>query len=335
MNRSIHTTHPGPLLRALLALLAAAAAALATVPTVASAALLDEQGDLSAVVATFEDELPVSGSEGYDVPTASEAQKIADAYGKIRRGELTQAATVAQPLKYDVVRFHDTVVDRDYVLLRERQNGDDSWPHGWGLYVHAPDAVLWDAVVEAPHPIWDGGTFDVAVRLLRGARAADLLLAGAHRNANAATLPSGDRVADVAHAPGSVFHAVHQVIADAKVAVVQLHGFAEDRPATCKEVVVSAGVSTPNDVVTLAAQRLTAHGLSVFTFVGNGGCGAPLAGTENVQGDATRAAGGRFVHAELRKHVRDSASSRQAVATGLAEALDALLPHYPFVFVWP
>ncbi|EHN09296.1 hypothetical protein PAI11_38430 [Patulibacter medicamentivorans] len=318
--------------RALLAL-AVGLAALGG-PTDAHAAIVDEQGDLSAVVDAFEDALPEGGSEGYDVPTVAEADTMADAYAAIRQGKLSQAATLAAPLKYDVVRFHDTAVARDYVLLRERQNPNASWPHAWGLYVHAPDAVLWDAVVEAPHPLFDTHTFDIAVRLMRDARAADLLLAGTHRNANAATLPSGDKVADVAHAPGSVFQAINQVVVDANVVVTQLHGFAEDRPAACKEVAVSAGVSTPHDVVTTAAQKLIAQGLTVFTFSGTT-CGAPLAGTENVQGDATRAAGGRFLHVELREHVRGSATSRAKVAAGISGALSALLPHYPFVFVWP
>jgi hypothetical protein len=92
-------------------------------------AVKHDSGNLAERINSFVDSIPKPGSEGYDVPTSSERKTMAAAFNAIEAGKLSRAASLAGPLKYDVVRYEDTSTGRMYVMLSERQNADGSWPH--------------------------------------------------------------------------------------------------------------------------------------------------------------------------------------------------------------
>src|SRR5215212_7097721 len=216
-------------------------------------------GDLAADINSFVGAIPRSGSAGYDTPTNPEIRKMARTYNAIEAGKLSRAASIVNPLKYDVVRYKDTATNRRLILLAERQNQDGSWPHAWGMYVFSPQATS-DATVEVAHPVADWNTEDIGVETFREANAEDLFIAGAHRYANS------NGSADVAHADASVFEDVHEAAIESSTKVFQPHGFSQTSHPDCGEVVVSAGKSPPTELAQKVYDDLRSAGFNAILY---------------------------------------------------------------------
>jgi hypothetical protein len=275
-------------------------------------AIKDDSGDLAVRINSFVASIPTAGSEAYDVPTRSERKKMAAAFDAIDAGKLSRAASLAGPLKYDVVRYEDTVTGRTYVVLSERQNADGSWPHAWGMYVFSPEAAS-DTTVEVPHPVADANTEDVGVEVFREADAEDLFIAGAHRDTNA----GGS--ADVAHASKSVFQGIHQAAIKPSTKVFQPHGFSQADHPNCGEAVVSAGTAPPTQLARTVHSDLRDAGFDARLY---DGVSCPdLGATTNVQGIWTRAIGADFLHVEASKPIRDDIARRSVFSDIVAGAL--------------
>jgi hypothetical protein len=272
-------------------------------------------GDFAAVVAALEAAMPRRATEGYDVPTSSEASEMADAWAAVVAGDLTRAATLADRHAFDVVRFTDTGLPEQpvLVLLRERRRSDGTFPHAWGLYAHVP-ARASTVAVEVAHPVFDAHTPAMGVVSFREAGASAFLMAGAHRYANA------DGSADVAHRADSVFEAIHRRIVRPGVRIYQPHGFdGSNFDSSYGEAVVSRG-DRPSDLTTAVADGLSADGFSVCLYDGAGRC-QKLAATTNVQGASARSVGAEFVHLEVERAVRDDDSRRRLLNNSVAQAL--------------
>src|SRR5262249_4382456 len=153
----------------------------------------------------FVERIPGRGSGDYDRPSAEQQAGMAAAFHAIEQGNITEAATLAAPFDYSVVRYTDSVTNRRLILLAERQNPDGSWPHAWGLYIHAVESPS-PMTVEVAHPHADVDTELVGVDIFRAARSANLFVSGADRDAQA------DGSADVAHSTHSVFEAIHEAV---------------------------------------------------------------------------------------------------------------------------
>lgn len=255
--------------------------------------------------------LPGPGSGGYDHPRRDQADALARAYAAARSGDAARAARLTAPLGYGVRRLGEG--DALALALAPRPRADDEPGHGWGLFVHAPAAPA-DLVVEVVHPRADVRTALLGLLAFRATEASDLLIAGAHRAANA------DGSADVAHAPTSAFQTVHRSLLHRGVTVLQLHGFdSRARSPDYGDAVVSDGTSLPSAPARAVARALRAAGLSVCLYSGKR-C-SQLAAVTNVQGQATRDAGGAFVHVELSARVRRERDLRGRVIGALSDAL--------------
>jgi acid phosphatase type 7 len=278
-------------------------------PTVKSAS-----GDLATYVNSFVAGIPRGSSEAYDVPTASERSTMASAYDAIEAGDLLRAASLADPLGYDVVQYKDTTTGRNLIVLSERRNQDGSWPHAWGMYVFSPTASS-DTTVEVPHPVADWNTEDVGVETFRKANAEDLFVAGAHRDANS------DGSADVAHEADSVFEDIHEAAIGPSTKVFQPHGFSQANHPDCGEVVVSAGMSPPTQLAQKVDGDLRNAGFDTVLYDSDSSC-RELGATTNVQGAFTRdVIGADFLHVEVSRPIRDDAVRRSLLVDRIAGAL--------------
>lgn len=274
-------------------------------------AVKSASGDLSARVNSFVAGIPGKGSGAYDVPTSSERATMASAFDAIEAGNLSRAASLVDPLKYDVVQYKDTVTSRTSVMLAERRNANGSWPHAWGLYVFSPKATS-DTSVEVAHPVADWNTEDVGVETFRKANAEDLFVAGAHRYSNS------DGSADVAHASASVFEGIHKAAVESETKVLQPHGFSQADHPDYGEAVVSAGTA-PTQLAQDVHSALRGAGFDARLY--DGVSYSALGATTNVQGKSARAIGADFLHVETIKPIRDDPARRSLLTTTLAGKL--------------
>ena len=269
-------------------------------------------GDLAARVNSFVAAIPGKSTGAYDVPTSSERATMASAFDAIESGNLSRAASLVNPLKYDVVQYKDTVTGRTFVMLAERRNADGSWPHAWGMYVFSPKATS-DTSVEVDHPVADWNTEDVGVETFRKANAEDLFVAGAHRYANS------DGSADVAHAGAAVFEEIHKAAVESETKVFQPHGFSQADHPDYGEAVVSAGTAPPTQLAQDVHGALRVAGFDARLY--DGVSYSDLGATTNVQGKSARALGADFLHVETIKPIRDDPARRALLTTTLAGKL--------------
>ncbi|PLS87041.1 MAG: hypothetical protein CYG60_04015 [Actinobacteria bacterium] len=274
-------------------------------------AVKSASGDLAARVNSFVGTIPGKGTGAYDVPTSSERATMASAFDAIEAGNLSRAASLVNPLKYDVVQYKDTVTGRTSVMLAERRNADGSWPHAWGLYVFSPKATS-DTSVEVAHPVADWNTEDVGVETFRKANAEDLFVAGAHRYANS------DGSADVAHASASVFEQIHKAAVESETKAFQPHGFSQADHPDYGEAVISAGTA-PTQLAQDVHGALRGAGFDARLY--DGVSYSDLGATTNVQGKSARAVGADFLHVETIKPIRDDPARRALLASTLAGKL--------------
>lgn len=184
-----------------------------------------------------------------------------------------------------------------YVLVEQ-----PSVERGWGLYLFRKSGAR-DIVVEAPHPVADENTSTVALDLYRALQAKALLVAGAHRDANA------DGSADPTHAVETIFQTIHTSLfnstgqPDKKLIFIQVHGYSAEEHPEIPQVVIGynwKNDSEKNFLLSKIVDALRQNNISV------GVCNAKkyqgLCGTLNVQRQATE--GGVFLHLELSKTLR-------------------------------
>ncbi len=120
------------------------------------------------------------------------------------RSELCLAAAAARTLGYEVRVIHDSSSRDEFLLLAETL-GETS--RSWGTYA-LRCGLTEPFVVEVPRPLAEKQTVEFGVSLLGRIRAAAMLVAGAHPQANL------DGSADITRTANRVnmFHLVHQVL---------------------------------------------------------------------------------------------------------------------------
>jgi hypothetical protein len=267
-------------------------------------------GDLRALVGSFTEKIPRRSSGDYEAPSSLEARRMAQAYHAIRADRLDRAARLARRVGYAVRLYTDTVTRRRLVELAPAR--DRARP-GWGLFLHDRGSRS-RLVIEVAHPVADVDTEKVGVELFRRARATDLFVAGAHRRADR------DGSADVAHRADSVFQAVHRATVGRGAVVIQPHGFDASRSERgFGDSVLSDGTPNPPPLLLRATDALRGAGYDVCLFTGQD-C-SRLAAETNVQGQATREAGGVFMHVELARQIRVERADRVRVTTALGRLL--------------
>jgi hypothetical protein len=325
-------------------------------------------------VAGFVESAP--SGQRYVFPTAAERVRFQCGFQYAATRRFADAARLLQPLRYDVKQLGggSSREGSQFVLLEERKarsrDGVERYRHAWGLYVIATRTRTPVLAVEVPHPCrstercnkvgGDRRTHTMAVTAFERAGAKYLLVAGTDRGATAVGCPDPPCSADVAHERASMFEAVHEAALVPKLSlppaarVLQPHGFVTTKhPASCQEVVVSAGIAQAASrriKTTRLARQIAAalnrdpsnvYGGKVLLYGRDlappgqrdglvdcspqddreGGLGA----TTNVQGRfANRLDPARdFVSVEASEHVRNAAAERDALSETIGAAASA------------
>lgn len=257
------------------------------------------EGNFRNQISLLEEKMPRSDSEGYALPSAEEQADFSRLVALINDKEFAEALSLADTNYYRLNYY----VDRDdnsatSYLLREQK----PIQKGWGLYALRVGSTS-NIIVEAPHPLYDRRTPTVALDIYRALDARALLIAGAHRNANA------DGAADVAHAPESIFLSVHQSLSKEIRATsgtpifLQIHGFHSSKHVGYPQAVIGFGEDMQAGETSLARRldaALTEQGIRVGLCTDD--TWKKLCGRTNSQG--ATANGGIFVHVELDEILR-------------------------------
>lgn len=249
---------------------------------------MTDQVDVAALI-----EQNRSGLEAdhpYSDPSADQVQGMVSAAMSLARG--VKPASV--PDGAEVIEGYSAVAKRNVRILRSVP-GNGLY---WGLWVFPADDVV-SGVVESPHPVFDGGSDDIAVEVWQRSPAGTVLaVAGSHR-----TNPDGTNARDVAHNTGSMWHKVTTMIAQPGQPELQLHGFGDDSMPGVGAV-VSSGSSPLSAGVIRTEAFIAAAGIT--TARQWDGSATKLIGMANIQGDVAAQRGNPFLHIELAKTVRDN-----------------------------
>jgi hypothetical protein len=258
-------------------------ASVAPCPIVESGGLISELDRIAALQ-------PGPDTQGMAIPTDAQLSAWEQVFQALSRSDTRAACDLLQDhtLPYQVVQFTDLPFQDDQVLLLREI---EPLTVGWGTYAYRPQAAR-DLVIEAPHPLEDSYTRGEGITFFRQLEAKALLVAGAHRCANAefsscggTTIACGQveayRTSDVAHAVRTPFQVAHRTWAPcgSETIVVQLHGNGLE---TCPDLFLSNGTLNPGDL-TRDLQRNVLRTCGQFTldvadgspagecgFVGNG-----------------------------------------------------------------
>jgi hypothetical protein len=130
---------------------------------------------------------------------------------------------------------------------------------GWGFYAINPQPRR-PLVLEAPHPVHDWRTGELAAELFERLGARALLVATTHRCASKVPTECQGRTgacrqiwgrgryrrSDRAHATNTLFHAAHRELleGEGETVAIQIHGFGR-RPARRRHIVLSDGTRLP------------------------------------------------------------------------------------------
>jgi hypothetical protein len=287
-------------------------------------------GSLVQLVQTMP--FPASGSQGFALPAAGQIQTFKKALQELLAHQLKAAAADFSAIGLELLDFTDTTSATKLHLVRESPSQP---PRGWGILAVNP-APARALVLEAPHGKADLYTETEAAEFFLALKATALLVAGAHRCANSQSSPCDGttsicsavgsdepfRESDVAHHPGNLFHAAHEVLhgqLPGSVAL-QLHGFA--RGAAEPHAYVSDGTTAlggpSNPANKLAASlRTIAKDPNAAESCSEPGTPSSNCGTYNVQGRhsngsaspctvAAPTAGGRFLHLDQSLDLRST-----------------------------
>ena len=272
-------------------------------------------GDLERFIVNFVEQSPRRDSLRYLPPSDAERATIAQAWERLRAGDVTEAARLVEPSGMQVVRFTDTAGgDAVHHAILELPF-DRERVRGLGMYLARDDAAAGALHVQIPHPWDDIGTEVMGARTYRDAEGATLALAGASRN----TIPG--RVADAAHQRSTLFHTLTNATAGPTETQLQIHGFNTAKHPTYGQAVVSSGVD-PTPTGDRLRDALRAQGIDA-RLSGDGRPYINLAGRNNVQGVDARAVGTDWSHIEFGEGWRNDPVARHLAVAGIADAYRA------------
>ena len=321
------TTHP--VLTFAPAALAALTALTATTP---ATALTSESGSFVGLMSDQRDLAFPSGSGLYVPPTANDLADMRLLAEALAAEDIPLLQARALAVDYEVVEFTDDFTGNTYLGVRENLvNGE--FTRGWGTYwVDQTHGV--DAIVSAPHPLFDVNSTLIAANAFRRGDARFYMQAGAHRNAN------GFNTADVADDTPTVFNEINRVFHDTSVSRHwQVHGFTfNDQPGwpTTTDAILSNGTGNITEEIVILDAELEDEGFETYVYnqlgVGNainqavndGLDGADffqLSALGNGQKNYAFSVGDVFVHIELEWNIRNNATDRIAASQAIADAM--------------
>ncbi|KOV69234.1 hypothetical protein [Streptomyces sp. MMG1121] len=262
--------------------------------------------DLARAVADYTSRF--SPDHGYRRPGRADRDDIAAAIGLLLDGHRGQAEQRLAQRDFTVRTVVDRPTGRHYAEVADRTDTAVT-PRGWGrVYVDLDHRPSWS--VQVPHPVFDRGSEQLGVRVLRGSPGGVLVIAGAHRKAGVGNS------ADVAHRRDTVFHAICAELARRGLPGIQLHGFAAES-APGYDVVASTGAGTAGRPEGRElADALGAHGFEVCrAWVRS----CPLEGRTNMQGRVADADHVPFLHVEFSPTVRAGGRPAERAAAAIGD----------------
>jgi len=257
------------------------------------------KGSFRNQIGHLEEGMPRADSEEYVIPSEEEQKDFAKLISLLSADDPVSAAPLAAQINYRLIQYTDRGDDNTVSFILREQKPIQK---GWGLYAIRADSTS-NIIIEAPHPLYDKRTPTVSLNIYRALNARALMIAGAHRSANA------DGSADVAHTPESIFHSVHNVLsqeiktATGDVIILQIHGFDTSKHDGYPQAVFGFGEKLQGREEVLANElekAFTEQGITVGLCTGYSW--QDLCGTTNVQASVTN--GGIFVHIELDEKLR-------------------------------
>ncbi|MCA9787630.1 MAG: fibronectin type III domain-containing protein, partial [Candidatus Cloacimonetes bacterium] len=214
----------------------------------------------------------LNGFGGFQVlednaPDTAILQLFRDLADALLNGDSAAADLLLQngpAIDYDLVRFTDTGLGREYWMLREQLDAsftdpgldpgilDDvvgSFVHGWGLFIFCPQASRPEIVVQVPHPCDDYLSPYIALEFFLEADAGLMMLNGAgrevaHRNE---TFSNDTSLSDPTRNCEHPFAVIHEQLVDhwqelgQEELVVQVHSYDDLAHRDLKSCVVVGG----------------------------------------------------------------------------------------------
>jgi len=269
--------------------------------------------NLNTLITDLEKTMPHAKTEGFIIPGKPDQETFKRIIIAIEDNTPDSLIETASSFNYEILKVSDHGdSDAESYVLREQQ----PITKAWGLYafrIHSSQNIIF----EAPHPLADKDTPQVALDLYRALQARALLISGAHRNAN------NDGSADSAHAPESMFQTAHQTLFQLSKKMndttifIQIHGFAADEHPNYPQVVIGHNWNDDAQKDKLLKDIADALQRNNITYgICNGKNYLDLCGTENIQSAAT--IGGIFIHMELDETIR---ADDTALVASLKQAL--------------
>jgi hypothetical protein len=234
----------------------------------------------------------------YTEPSSSDYSTMSTIFGLIGTGifrddavPILSASNLAVQLNYQLIPVNDSQTGNKYYVLMENPTANK----GWGSYLfpaeRSPSPT--QVVLEAPHPVTDFNSQEIAYKIFTSAypQVTALLVSGVERTFG----PNGQT--DMAHRTQSIFETAHEAFAKTGSVAIQIHGFDALQHATEPMVVLSDGDGGINGALQSIASNLEAANLSVGVF--DGFTHEKLGAQSNVQGRYATAFGAGFVHSEI------------------------------------
>ena len=267
--------------------------------------------------------------QAYVRPSAAESQSFKSVIQNVLDKNYGAAKSSAEALGYSLEEVRSEADGFRAVALREGKDASGRM-RGWGSYFFNLSISASDVIVEAPHPIDDIGTPELAAGVFGQSNARVYLLSGSDRDH-----------ADAAHDAGMIFNDVHTAVSArwSRAIVCQIHGFSLAKHPSLPsgtQAVISNVDGTVADVSAQVDTALRSKGIRGFVYnrlpahhprnqeLNEGRAGedfSDLAATTNLQWDTTRPHSGKFVHIEFSYDVRSTSALSQRVSSAVASAL--------------
>lgn len=162
------------------------------IPNLKNEELIRKKGDLHRTMLLDRVKILSEQTEGsYDIPHDDEIALFNKAIELIKNGietsdrtNFVKADSLLKNVNYELIEYHDTDSNRDYLYLREAGYLPDEL-HGWGLYLFNMEPSN-DLVFEVPRPLSEWKTKEIGESLFGYFDGKALLIAGAHYGANKA-----------------------------------------------------------------------------------------------------------------------------------------------------
>jgi hypothetical protein len=199
--------------------------------------------------------MPGSSGNHYQDPSPAEIVLFNDVLSAIVDADVALAASLANALDYEVIRFIDNTLpqNQEFIILQKTPSGD----HFWGSLIYNQDACR-DVVIQCPHPRFDSNTGLEGAYIFTRLNTRAMMISGTHRcNSTSASNCSGTttacgssaayRKSDIAHNDDAIFQSTTEFLSGSIPAslFIQLHGFA--RQSGDPHLIVSNGTRDTPD----------------------------------------------------------------------------------------